>query len=108
MSRSEEHTSELQSLRQLVCRRLRLPGSPLFPYTTLFRSRAGFVAPFAEPAPVGELERAPLCAKVVAAVVDQTGGVPIGELVDQVAAPQRDAVEAVAAGGDVEIGRAHV
>src|SRR5262245_30838013 len=34
--RSEEHTSELQSLRHLVCR---LPPSPpLFPYTTLFRS----------------------------------------------------------------------
>src|SRR5262245_48710728 len=35
-SRSEEHTSELQSLRHLVCR----PPTPtLFPYTTLFRSR---------------------------------------------------------------------
>src|SRR5262245_25601139 len=33
--RSEEHTSELQSLRHLVCR---LPVSTLFPYTTLFRS----------------------------------------------------------------------
>src|SRR5262245_9974321 len=33
--RSEEHTSELQSLRHLVCRR---PRSALFPYTTLFRS----------------------------------------------------------------------
>src|SRR5690349_15934151 len=32
--RSEEHTSELQSRRDLVCRR----RSPLFPYTTLFRS----------------------------------------------------------------------
>src|ERR1039458_9325187 len=40
-SRSEEHTSELQSLRHLVCRLLlerRPPISPLFPYTTLFRS----------------------------------------------------------------------
>src|ERR1035438_8279309 len=39
--RSEEHTSELQSLRHLVCRLL-LPVhalSTLFPYTTLFRSR---------------------------------------------------------------------
>src|ERR1039458_1687636 len=39
-ARSEEHTSELQSLRHLVCRLLL--GSPaistLFPYTTLFRS----------------------------------------------------------------------
>src|SRR5947199_183917 len=35
-ARSEEHTSELQSLRHLVCR----PGSPSFPYTTLFRSVA--------------------------------------------------------------------
>src|SRR5262245_44999000 len=32
--RSEEHTSELQSLRHLVCPRL----PTLFPYTTLFRS----------------------------------------------------------------------
>src|SRR5262245_29962938 len=36
--RSEEHTSELQSLRHLVCRLLPPPVSPLFPYTTLFRS----------------------------------------------------------------------
>src|SRR5262245_45201181 len=36
VDRSEEHTSELQSLRHLVCRRL---TSALFPYTTLFRSR---------------------------------------------------------------------
>src|ERR1035438_3135400 len=45
-SRSEEHTSELQSLRHLVCRLLlqmmrRPPRSTLFPYTTLFRSQAG-------------------------------------------------------------------
>src|SRR5438874_1032826 len=42
--RSEEHTSELQSRRDLVCRLLletipRPPRSTLFPYTTLFRSR---------------------------------------------------------------------
>src|SRR5437868_1936716 len=40
-SRSEEHTSELQSRFDLVCRLLLAPprpGSPLFPYTTLFRS----------------------------------------------------------------------
>src|ERR1035438_2077615 len=36
--RSEEHTSELQSLRHLVCR---LRRSSLFPYTTLFRSWRG-------------------------------------------------------------------
>src|SRR5205823_635488 len=41
--RSEEHTSELQSLAYLVCRLLlektrRPPSSTLFPYTTLFRS----------------------------------------------------------------------
>src|SRR5437868_5552662 len=37
--RSEEHTSELQSRFDLVCRLLRPPPtSPLFPYTTLFRS----------------------------------------------------------------------
>src|SRR5437870_706718 len=37
-ARSEEHTSELQSRGHLVCRLLRRPRSPLFPYTTLFRS----------------------------------------------------------------------
>src|SRR5687767_4174876 len=38
--RSEEHTSELQSLAYLVCRLLLRPSptSTLFPYTTLFRS----------------------------------------------------------------------
>src|SRR5690349_8958306 len=40
-SRSEEHTSELQSRRDLVCRLLRPPTSTLFPYTTLFRSCGG-------------------------------------------------------------------
>src|SRR5687767_7041443 len=35
LGRSEEHTSELQSLAYLVCRLL---SSTLFPYTTLFRS----------------------------------------------------------------------
>src|SRR5688572_25150277 len=40
--RSEEHTSELQSQSNLVCRLLLLhpPKSTLFPYTTLFRSWA--------------------------------------------------------------------
>src|SRR5690349_472580 len=39
-ARSEEHTSELQSRRDLVCRLLLPPTPPstLFPYTTLFRS----------------------------------------------------------------------
>src|SRR5262245_18724066 len=36
--RSEEHTSELQSLRHLVCRLLPPAIAALFPYTTLFRS----------------------------------------------------------------------
>src|ERR1035438_3938545 len=40
--RSEEHTSELQSLRHLVCRLfifvVRARRSTLFPYTPLFRS----------------------------------------------------------------------
>src|ERR1035438_9843152 len=43
--RSEEHTSELQSLRHLACRLL-LPEateSTLFPYTTLFRSVSSVV-----------------------------------------------------------------
>src|SRR5688572_22534660 len=41
MHRSEEHTSELQSQSNLVCRLLlpRPPRPTLFPYTTLFRSR---------------------------------------------------------------------
>src|SRR5246127_3099578 len=44
LPRSEEHTSELQSQSNLVCRLLflmirRPPRSTLFPYTTLFRSR---------------------------------------------------------------------
>src|SRR5437867_2297936 len=41
-SRSEEHTSELQSPYDLVCRLLlpHPPRSTLFPYTTLFRSHA--------------------------------------------------------------------
>src|SRR5690554_4620497 len=42
LSRSEEHTSELQSRPHLVCRLLLhaspLPMLSLFPYTTLFRS----------------------------------------------------------------------
>src|SRR5205809_258466 len=37
ITRSEEHTSELQSRLHLVCRP---PRSALFPYTTLFRSLA--------------------------------------------------------------------
>src|SRR5690606_28404077 len=36
--RSEEHTSELQSRENLVCRLLRPPTSTHFPYTPLFRS----------------------------------------------------------------------
>src|SRR3990172_8533609 len=45
-NRSEEHTSELQSRLQLVCRLFflmirRPPRSTLFPYTTLFRSPPG-------------------------------------------------------------------
>src|SRR5438046_1411513 len=37
-SRSEEHTSELQSLTNLVCRLLLQRQCSIFPYTTLFRS----------------------------------------------------------------------
>src|SRR5690242_12954098 len=46
--RSEEHTSELQSHVNLVCRP---PTSPLFPYTTLFRSRGRGARPAAPPRP---------------------------------------------------------
>src|SRR5688572_21687655 len=47
-SRSEEHTSELQSQSNLVCRLLlesprRPPRPTLFPYTTLFRSADALV-----------------------------------------------------------------
>src|ERR1035438_373856 len=44
-NRSEEHTSELQSLRHLVCRLP--PTSTLFPYTTLFRSISASQKPLA-------------------------------------------------------------
>src|ERR1035438_4793019 len=44
LKRSEEHTSELQSLRHLVCR----PISTLFPYTTLFRSPVQEIASAAQ------------------------------------------------------------
>src|SRR5438132_1378363 len=50
LSRSEEHTSELQSHSDLVCR----PRFTLFPYTTLFRS---FLA--VSPAPIS-LARTPI------------------------------------------------
>src|SRR5690606_7445664 len=45
--RSEEHTSELQSRENLVCRLLRPPRCTLFPYTTLFRSYESLVQPLA-------------------------------------------------------------
>ena len=54
-TRSEEHTSELQSrilisyavfcLKKIFLMIRRPPRSTLFPYTTLFRSRAGRTAP---------------------------------------------------------------
>src|SRR5690606_25355500 len=52
--RSEEHTSELQSRENLVCRLLlpRPPPSTLFPYTTLFRSTA--LQPFRGSRPIGD------------------------------------------------------
>src|SRR5438046_2249815 len=43
--RSEEHTSELQSLTNLVCRLLPPPYPTPFPYTTLFRSPDGHPEP---------------------------------------------------------------
>src|SRR5690606_12082699 len=53
-SRSEEHTSELQSRENLVCRLLLPPParSTRFPYTTLFRS--GAPPTRARPAPMPE------------------------------------------------------
>src|ERR1035441_9098450 len=44
LNRSEEHTSELQSLRHLVCRLLRPPRPIFFPYTPLFRSVRRFAS----------------------------------------------------------------
>src|SRR5437868_4339269 len=48
--RSEEHTSELQSRFDLVCRLLLPPPqtSTLFPYTTLFRSCIGWPSTLAK------------------------------------------------------------
>src|SRR3990167_400772 len=56
-ARSEEHTSELQSQSNLVCRLLflmirRPPRSTLFPYTTLFRSVSVQIGPSDTPIPV--------------------------------------------------------
>src|SRR5262245_43374005 len=85
-SRSEEHTSELQSLRHLVCRLLlrRPPPSTPCPYTTLFRSHlrefvwlaiaVGLAAPFASRAVRGwrfvtDPRRAAWAAAAVAALV---------------------------------------
>src|SRR5438477_222096 len=60
-SRSEEHTSELQSHVNLVCRLLlpHPPTPPLFPYTTLFRSARtpGTVASAAPVDPAATSER---------------------------------------------------
>src|SRR5688572_1492988 len=56
--RSEEHTSELQSQSNLVCRLLHPTRSTLFPYTTLFRSgRAGGRLEGARPARQGRTVR---------------------------------------------------
>src|ERR1039458_5730259 len=59
--RSEEHTSELQSLRHLVCR---LPRSTLLPYTTLFRSPCRpvpYSLPSASAGVRSRASRAPVC-----------------------------------------------
>src|SRR5688572_8171507 len=58
--RSEEHTSELQSQSNLVCRR---PGLTLFPYTTLFRSSARCC---------GEVNAQADCAAAAAAMAPRT------------------------------------
>src|ERR1035438_2989006 len=65
--RSEEHTSELQSLRHLVCRLLlrRAPTSTLFPYTTLFRSASACARCFSSCTNT----RAPGCACAMLATV---------------------------------------
>src|SRR6201982_731283 len=57
-TRSEEHTSELQSHDNIVCRLLfvmirRPPTSTLFPYTTLFRSHSRPAASCAGGKPAG-------------------------------------------------------
>src|SRR5262245_37217827 len=105
--RSEEHTSELQSLRHLVCRLLP-PRSALFPYTTLFRSAAralGALGKSASPS--------------VAALVDTLSHrypyvrVYVAEALATIgpnAAPATDALAQVLAdpAPGVQIGRAHV
>src|SRR5690606_21303225 len=67
-ARSEEHTSELQSRENLVCRLLSPPSPTLFPYTTLFRSvirRYGRMLDWA-------LDRQPLMLLVMLATIGLT------------------------------------
>src|SRR5690349_20556687 len=119
--RSEEHTSELQSRRDLVCRLLlekkkitpdvraaaqfatfllllppRPPRSTLFPYTTLFRSR---VAPPGMPGLVGADGRHHEAAEQLLQPL------PVDRQVQGAAHPH---VAQRAVAGEAEIGRAHV
>src|SRR5437762_71258 len=57
-SRSEEHTSELQSPMYLVCRLLPHPRPPLFPYTTLFRSVVLLIEQLPDNTPITPREQA--------------------------------------------------
>src|ERR1035441_9078131 len=88
--RSEEHTSELQSLRHLVCRlllgetTLRPRISTLFPYTTLFRSGVD------------------VAADVEAVLGGVVAGQPPGDFLLGLGGPQAGLADVV------QIGRAHV
>src|SRR5437660_1353300 len=108
--RSEEHTSELQSRGHLVCRLLlarRPPSSPLFPYTTLFRSQAAGGCPQGEAVRAGTErcrvhdDRAELTTQLPHQLDHGRGAEQSGPRV--AAGPAAD--EAQVAG---EIGRAHV
>src|SRR5437899_740299 len=106
-SRSEEHTSELQSLRHLVCRP---PLPTLFPYTTLFRSLAA-------PQPLDDLEPFDEATNPFLRVVPQRSilDVPVPESDAEDQTTLRDHVEGRELLGDLDrvvqreqIGRAHV
>src|SRR5689334_3956967 len=110
MSRSEEHTSELQSQFHLVCRLLleiaRPPGSNLFPYTTLFRSVDGHRRVVAPAVRVAELRAAAGDDRLLA--LRQRSGRVAREAARVADARVRRGAGDRVTERDVEIGRAHV
>src|SRR5262245_41648530 len=109
-ARSEEHTSELQSLRHLVCRPLLISTpatSTLFPYTTLFRSHRGVIPRIlegrAKVPPGGRIERVEHLRAVERQISDAA---PF--FVQHVVEFRRRRLLCVDRHRDGEIGRAHV